>query len=70
MAPVALEPEDHSRDAAFNRALHGKLEGKGFMSMISKDHQAHKAATDEYFKHWDHKSAETETAEVREVGFP
>ena len=65
--PIALEAEDHSRDAAFNKAMHGKLEQKGFRSMISKDHAAHKAAADEYFKHWDDKSAETETLEVREV---
>lgn len=67
MAPIALENEDHSRDAAFNKVMHGKLEEKGFRSMMSKDHIAHKLAVDEYFKHWDDKSADTETAEVREV---
>ncbi|MCJ1425953.1 Delta(24)-sterol C-methyltransferase [Sticta canariensis] len=66
MAPIALETEDHSRDAAFNKALHGKLEEKGFRSMMSKDHVAHKLAVDEYFKHWDNKSADAETPEVRE----
>lgn len=69
MAPIALELEDHPRDAAFNKAMHGKIEQKGFRSMISKDHEAHKAAADEYFKHWDNKSADTETLETREVGF-
>lgn len=69
MAPIALEAEDHSRDAAFNKAMHGKLEQKGFRSMISKDHDAHKAAADEYFKHWDDKCADTETMEIREVRF-
>lgn len=69
MAPIALEPEDHSRDACFNKALHGKsVESKGgLLSMISKDNVAHKAACDEYFKHWDNKPAENETSEVREV---
>lgn len=68
MAPIALEPEDHSRDAAFKQALHGKqVKGGGFLSMMSKDHVAHKEATEEYFKHWDNKSHETETSEVREV---
>lgn len=67
MAPIALEAEDHSRDAAFNKALHGKLEAKGFRSIISKDHEAHQAASEEYFKHWDNKSAESETPEIREV---
>lgn len=69
MAPIALETEDHSRDAAFNKVLHGKsAESKGgFRSMISKDHDAQKAASEEYFKHWDNKSAGTETKEIREV---
>ena len=68
MAPIALESEDHSRDAAFNKAMHGKsVDSKGFRSMLNKDHDAHKAATEEYFKHWDNKSAGNETVEVREV---
>lgn len=68
MAPIALESEDHSRDAAFNKVMHGKsVDSKGFRSMLNKDHDAHKAATEEYFKHWDNKSASTETVEVREV---
>lgn len=68
MAPMALESEDHSRDAAFNKAMHGKsVDSKGFRSMLNKDHDAHKAATEEYFKHWDNKSAGTETVEIREV---
>lgn len=69
MAPIALENEDHSRDAAFNKAMHGKSANStgGFRSMLNKDHDAHKAATDEYFKHWDNKSAGEETAEIREV---
>ena len=68
MAPIALETEDHTRDAAFNTAMHGKtVMGKGFGSMLSKDHAAHKAATEEYWKHWDDKSAGKETEEIREV---
>ena len=68
MAPIALESEDHSRDAAFNKVMHGKsVDSKGFRSMLNKDHNAHKAATEEYFKHWDNKSAGTETVQVREV---
>lgn len=68
MAPIALEPEDHSRDAAFSNALHGKADlNGGIRSMLSKDHSAHQAAVDEYFKHWDYKPAETETQEIREV---
>ena len=68
MAPIALEAEDHNRDAAFHKALHGKsAETTGFRSMMNKDHDAHKLASEEYFKHWDNKSAGTETAEIREA---
>ena len=69
MAPIALEAEDHSRDAQFNKVLHGTSAAAkaGFSSMWSKDHAAHKAASDEFWKHWDNKSASTETADIREV---
>ncbi|KAL6718286.1 Delta(24)-sterol C-methyltransferase [Lecanora helva] len=69
MAPIALETEDHSRDAAFNKAMHGKsAEAKGgFRSMLNKDRDAHKAASEEYFKHWDNKLASAETVEIREA---
>lgn len=69
MAPVALEKEDKARDAAFNKALHGnsaKAKG-GIAAMFSKGSDAKKAAVDEYFKHWDNKPAENETAEERAV---
>jgi sterol 24-C-methyltransferase len=69
MAPANLEKEDHTRDAAFNKAMHkasSKAQG-GFSAMLQKDKAAQKAAVEEYFKHWDQKSAETETAEVREA---
>lgn len=67
MAPIALENEDHARDAAFNKAMHGKSasERAGIMAMLKKDPKAQKAAVDEYFKHWDNKSAADETPEVR-----
>ena len=69
MSPAVLEAEDHERDAAFNKALHGKSAGEkaGFMAMMKKDAQAQKAAVDEYFKHWDNKAAGVETQEVRDV---
>jgi sterol 24-C-methyltransferase len=69
MAPTRLETEDHSRDAAFNKAMHkdsSKAEG-GFSAMMKKDAAAQKAAVDEYFKHWDNKAAKDETKEDREV---
>ena len=67
MTPQALETEDHSRDAAFNRAMHGKSanERAGMFAMMKKDSTAHKAALDEYFKHWDNKSADDETGDTR-----
>ncbi|KAF2231643.1 putative sterol 24-c-methyltransferase [Viridothelium virens] len=70
MAPIALEAEDHARDAEFNKALHGKSaqERAGFLAMMGgKDPAAQKAAIDEYFKHWDNKEAAEETPEIREA---
>ena len=68
VAPL-LESEDHARDAAFNKALHGKSAGEraGFMAMLKKDAVAQKAAVDEYFKHWDNKLASVETQDIRDV---
>jgi sterol 24-C-methyltransferase len=66
-----LEREDHSRDAAFNKAMHGtsaKATG-GVASILKKNRAAQKAASDEYFKHWDNKAAKDETPEDRAVGF-
>ncbi|EEH39113.1 sterol 24-C-methyltransferase [Paracoccidioides lutzii Pb01] len=69
MAPGVLEPEDHKRDAAFSKALHGtsaKRRG-GLAALTAKDRNAQKAALEEYFKHWDQKSSADETEEVREA---
>lgn len=62
-----LEKEDHKRDADFAKAMHGdsaKATG-GVAAMFSKNKEAKKAALDEYFKHFDNKSAEAETEEDR-----
>ena len=69
MSPGILEVEDHTRDAAFNKALHGKSsqERGGIMAMRKKDAKAQKAAVDEYFKHWDNKDVAIETQEIRDV---
>lgn len=69
MSPVALEQENHSRDAEFNKAMHGKSsQAQGGMSaMLKKDRAAQQAAVDEYFKHWDNKAAADETEETRKV---
>ena len=70
MSPIALEKEDHSRDAEFNKAMHGKsAKARGGMTaMLQKDRAAQQAAVDEYFKHWDNKTAADETEETRKVG--
>lgn len=64
-----LEAEDHARDAAFNKALHGDSAAAkgGLVAMFKKDSAAKKAACDEYFKHWDNKDAKDETAADRAV---
>ncbi|KKZ64773.1 sterol 24-C-methyltransferase [[Emmonsia] crescens] len=69
MAASSLEVEDHKRDAAFNKALHGSSAKKrgGLAAMRAKDPKAQKAAVDEYFKHWDKKSSADETEEIREA---
>ena len=69
MAPIALELEDHDRDIAFAKVMHGKSADQqaGIRSMLKKDPAAQKAAIDEYFKHWDNKAASTETDDIREV---
>ncbi|EEP77670.1 sterol 24-C-methyltransferase [Uncinocarpus reesii 1704] len=69
MAPTKLEQEDHARDAAFNKALHGQSASTrgGLRAMMAKDKKAQEAALDEYFKHWDQKPSADETEEIREA---
>ena len=69
MSPAIIEAADHDRDAAFNKALHGKSSQQraGVLAMRKKDAQAQKAAVEEYFKHWDNKDAAVETQAVRDV---
>jgi sterol 24-C-methyltransferase len=69
MSPIALEQEDHTRDAEFNKAMHGKsAKARGGMTaMLQKDKAAQQAAVDEYFKHWDNKGAADETEDTRKV---
>jgi sterol 24-C-methyltransferase len=61
--------EDHERDAAFHKAMHGKsaAQKSAFMAMINKDSKSQQAAADAYFKHWDNKDANIETEKDREV---
>lgn len=69
MTPSTLEREDLTRDAEFNKALHGKsAQARGGLSaMRGKNAAAQKAAVDEYFKHWDNKEHVNETDADREV---
>lgn len=67
---IELEHENKERDAAFNKAMHGKTAGQapGVATILFKDPEAKKAALDEYFKHFDGKRAEDETEADRKVG--
>jgi len=69
MSPIRLENEDHTRDAAFNKAMHKDSSNAtgGFSAMMKKDSFAQQAAVDGYFKHFDNKTAKDETAEDRAV---
>ncbi|CAG8135344.1 unnamed protein product [Penicillium olsonii] len=69
MTPSTLEREDLTRDAEFNKALHGKsAQARGGLSaMRGKNAAAQKAAVDEYFKHWDNKEHVNETDADREA---
>jgi sterol 24-C-methyltransferase len=69
MSPMALEKEDHVRDAEFNKAMHGKSSAAqgGMRAMLKKDRAAQNAAVEEYFKHWDNKAAAEETEETRKA---
>lgn len=57
-----------AKDATFEKILHkGTSKDVGMSAMLKKDYEAQKAATDEYFSHWDNKSAQKETKEDRDV---
>ncbi|PVH75062.1 CgERG6-2 protein [Cadophora sp. DSE1049] len=62
-----LMKEDHERDAAFSKVMHGKSveEKSAFMAMLKKDSGSQGAAADAYFKHWDNKDAKIETEKDR-----
>ncbi|KAB5546858.1 putative DELTA(24)-sterol C-methyltransferase [Coniochaeta sp. 2T2.1] len=66
-ATSTLEREDHQRDAEYAKALHGKSAQAtgGVAAMLSKNTDAKKVALEEYFKHFDGKTAKEETPEER-----
>ncbi|KAH8819289.1 S-adenosyl-L-methionine-dependent methyltransferase [Xylogone sp. PMI_703] len=60
---------EQARNSAFDTVLHqssSKSKG-GLRAMMKKDSSANAAAIDEYFQHWDDKTAEEETEEIREA---
>lgn len=69
MGKIQLEQENKERDAAFNKAMHGKTaaQASGIATILFKDPEAKQAALDEYFKHFDNKKAENETEADRKV---
>ncbi len=69
MAAAPLEAENHQRDADFNKVMHGQSAqaAGGVAAMFSKNKDAKKAAVDEYFKHFDNKTAAGETSADRQV---
>ena len=64
-----IAKEDHERDAAFSKAMHGKsaAQKSAFLAMLNKDSKSQAVAADAYFKHWDNKDAAVETEKDRMV---
>lgn len=62
---MALLPPD--TNSAFDNLLHRATAEKdgGIGAILRKDHRAQKAASEEYFRHWDNKSAQQETESDR-----
>lgn len=62
---MALLPPD--TNSAFDNLLHRATAEKdgGIGAILRKDHRAQKAASEEYFRHWDDKSAQHETESDR-----
>ncbi|KAL1631264.1 Delta(24)-sterol C-methyltransferase [Diplodia seriata] len=69
MAPGATLPEDAQRDAAFQKAMHGKsAEARhAFLSMLNKDDSAHRLVTDSYVQRWSNDSKYASADEAREA---
>lgn len=63
-----ISAEDIKKNS-FDNVLHQKTGQSlgGIKSMIGKNNDAHAAAVDQYFQHWDGKKAEDETDEVRQA---
>lgn len=59
---IKLAPKDFQKDADFARAMHGDASKEGIRAFVGKDRDAHGAAFEGYFKHWE-RDAKTQTAE-------
>lgn len=57
---------DSDRD--LSKLMHGKSsdDRNSFFSMLSKDHESHRAITDAYVGHWGDKNGDAETEEARD----
>lgn len=58
-----------AREATFEKILHKNTGTRnvGMAAMLKKDHEAQQAASNDYFRHWDNKTAQVETEEIRAV---
>lgn len=56
-----LAPKDFKADADFSHAMHGDSSKTGYAALLSKNNDAHGAAVDGYFKHWDNRNSKTQT---------
>jgi sterol 24-C-methyltransferase len=57
---------DSDRD--LSKLMHGKSsdDRNSFFSMLSKDHESHRAITDAYVGHWGDKNGDAKTEEARD----
>lgn len=63
-----LAPKNFKADADFAKAMHGTSTDKsGFTAVLNKNKDAHNAAVEGYFKHWDNRNSETQTDEDQEA---
>lgn len=60
---IKLAPKEFEKDKAFAQAMHGDAKNGGFRAVVGKNREAHEAAVDGYFRHWDNRTAETQTEE-------
>lgn len=62
-----LAQKDYKSDADFAKAMHGDGSKGGFKAVLNKNKEAHEAAVDGYFKHWDNKGPKDESVDDRQA---